>query len=234
MSQKNTTPRYHQLTPMLGELQWNLPLEDALLEIQLAWINELKREFPVEILNIRQGFTGIGLTWKNAQSQKRFMANYPRMAVKPEGLSRKIWEVPVCYESDYGTDLGSLAILKHMRVNDIIDLHTKPLYRIHFYGFLPGFMYLNGLTEALHTPRKKVPDRAILPGSVAIGGTQTGIYPMESPGGWHILGRTPVPLFMAERHPPVWAEIGERIQFVRISADEMKEMMESPTLPKFR
>ncbi|WP_051287310.1 5-oxoprolinase subunit PxpB [Algoriphagus mannitolivorans] len=231
---KIQAPNYIPITPLIGELHWNLKPSDDLLELQLGWISWLNAELSHEIEEVRQGFSAIGIRWKNEVAQKRFAGNYLNMPIKPYQLSGKIWEVPVCYESNYGTDLGNLALQKHMRVNDLIELHSSTLYRIHFFGFLPGFMYLNGLPEALHTPRKAVPDRSVYPGSVGIGGSQTGIYPMESPGGWHIFGRTPIQLFDPEQDPPVWASIGDQIQFVRISAEEMNDLLENPTLPSSR
>ena len=222
------------MSPTLGELHWEGKPSDDLLSLQLGWIQWLKSEIPYEILEIRQGFTSVSIQWKSEQFQKRFAGNCQSLSIKPHPLSQKIWEIPVCYESEYGTDLGSLALLKHMRVQDLIDLHSSVFYRIHFFGFLPGFMYLNGLPEPLHTPRKSVPDRSVFPGSVGIGGPQTGIYPMESPGGWHILGRTPLKMFQADIYPPVWAEIGDQIQFVPISSDEMSDLLESHPQPKLK
>lgn len=228
------SPQYITITPLLGELNWNHPPNDELLEIQLGWIDYLKNQLGNEVKELRQGFTAIGIRWKDEDSQKKFALEFSRNTIKTKGLPDRIWEIPVCYESEYGTDLGSLALAKHLRVNDIIELHSQPLYRIHFFGFLPGFMYLNGLPEVLHMPRKSVPDRSVFPGSIGIGGSQTGIYPMESPGGWHIIGRTPIKLFEPDQSPPVWASIGDRIQFVRISSEEMSELLENPITPNYR
>jgi KipI family sensor histidine kinase inhibitor len=231
---KLPSPVYIPIHPLLGELHWDYAPSDELLEIQLGWMNYLKSELSTEFVELRQGFTAIGIQWRNESFGKRFAGNYQNNKIKPQALSDRIWEIPVCYESEYGTDLGNLALEKHLRVNDIIELHSAPLYRIHFFGFLPGFMYLNGLPEVLHTPRKSVPDRSVFPGSVGIGGAQTGIYPMESPGGWHILGRTPVNLFNPEVDPPVWASIGDRINFIKISSEEMNQLMETPKSPSYR
>lgn len=231
---KHFAPRYIQLTPTLGELHWNLEPSDGLLGVQLGWMDWLGKETAGEILEVRQGFTALGIRWKTAQSQERFARTISSVSVPPSPLSQKIWEIPVCYGQEYGTDLGSLALGKRMRVNDLIDLHSAGIYRIHFFGFLPGFMYLSGLPEVLHTPRKAVPDRSVARGSVGIGGPQTGIYPMESPGGWHVLGRTPVQLFESGQNPPVWASPGDRIQFIKIGAGEMKRMLENPVAPTCR
>lgn len=231
---KISSPVYRQITPLMGELSWNFSPCDELLELQVAWIHLLKTQFAEEVYEIRQGFTAIGITWKEQDFQQKFISQFKSLSPKRQELSNKVWEIPVCYESPYGSDLGNLALAKHMRVNELIELHSKPLYRIHFFGFLPGFMYLNGLPEILHMPRKAVPDRSVFPGSVAIGGAQTGIYPMESPGGWHVVGRTPLTLFDPHQDPPVWASVGDRIQFVPISSDEMSEFLENPIQPTHR
>jgi KipI family sensor histidine kinase inhibitor len=231
---KLPSPVYIPIHPHLGELHWEHPPCDELLEVQLGWMDYLKNDLSEEITELRQGFTAIGIQWSSEKYQKQFAGNYQRNRVKPQALSERIWEIPVCYENEYGTDLGSLALDKHLRVNEIIKLHSDPLYRIHFFGFLPGFMYLNGLPEVLHTPRKSIPDRSVFPGSVGIGGSQTGIYPMESPGGWHILGRTPINLFSPDQDPPMWASIGDRINFIQISGEEMNEVLENPKPPTYR
>jgi inhibitor of KinA len=141
-------------------------------------------------------------------------------------LSNAIWQVPVCYDPDYGQDLNSLAESKNLSLSELIQLHSEPLYRIHFFGFLPGFFYLNGLPPLLHTPRKSVPLLAVPAGSVAIGGSQTGIYPMQSPGGWHIIGRSPLIFFDSKQPIPVWAKPGEQIEFVPISAAQFQNWNE--------
>jgi inhibitor of KinA len=146
-------------------------------------------------------------------------------------LSTKIWLVPVCYELDYGKDLENLAKTKGLGIEELIALHSSTTYRIHFFGFLPGFMYLNGLPEILHSARKAVPERAVPAGSVAIGGSQTGIYPRQSPGGWHIIGRTPLALFDAEKNPPVWASPGDSLRFVPIHESELEKLLKNPPLP---
>ena len=133
---------------------------------------------------------------------------------------QKTWHIPVCYDPTLGLDLTSFAQAKNSAVNEIIEWHTQPLYDVCFLGFLPGFPYLAGLDSRLFMPRLEKP-RAIVPkGSVAIGGQQTGVYPVESPGGWHILGRTPVSFFDNQKSTPVFLTAGDRIKFEAISLEE--------------
>lgn len=185
-------------------------------------------------MDIRQGFTAVSVLWKNKQAQQTFKNQFLKFKVKPLKLTSRIWEIPVCYDLEYGKDLGSLAIEHRLRVNEVIQLHSSVTYRLHFFGFLPGFMYLNGLPVQLHTPRKSVPDRTVDAGSIAIGGTQTGIYPKESPGGWHIIGRSPISMFDPKKKPPVWAVPGDQIKFVPIDSEEMEKLLEEPPIPIFR
>lgn len=142
------------------------------------------------------------------------------------GLSPKgtLWKIPVCYEAPYGYDLMGLAEKKKLSVSKVIALHSGVTYTLHFIGFLPGFPYLSVLSEVLHTPRKVMPDLQIPAGSVAIGGTQTGIYPSDSPGGWHVIGNTPISLFNVKKKPPCFFKAGDKIQFVPIKGSEYQHI----------
>ncbi len=204
----------------MGELVWNEAPSDQLLSWQLGYQKFLENRWSNEIMDIRMGFTRISVVWKTEKAHLDFNDSFQGIDPSPSPLSEKIWEVPVCYEPDFAPDLVQLAEFKQMTLSQLIEIHASPIYRIHFFGFLPGFFYLNGLPEILHTPRKSIPNRSVPKGSVAIGGSQTGIYPGESPGGWHLIGRTPLPLFNPRNIPPVWGKPGERIKFVLIHGIE--------------
>lgn len=190
----------------------------------------LQNNFGDQILDLRQGFTSVAISWKNPQAQAGFQEQFGTITVDPKVLTEKTWQIPVCYDGRFAKDLEHFAHEKNIEVSELIALHSSVVYRIHFFGFLPGFMYLHGLPERLHFPRKAVPDRAVPRGSVAIGGSQTGIYPRESPGGWHIIGQTPISLFEAQRNPPVWASPGDRLKFVPITSTEMEELIKNPPI----
>lgn len=132
----------------------------------------------------------------------------------------KLVEIPVCYGGKYGEDLPFIAQHAGLSEDEVIALHSGRDYRIYMLGFLPGFPYLGGLDERLHTPRLQNPRTKIPAGSVGIGGKQTGIYPLASPGGWQLLGRTPLRLFAPERGGALPYQAGDLIRFVPISESE--------------
>ena len=134
----------------------------------------------------------------------------------------RLVEVPVCYEPEYGPDLDVVAQASQLSPREIAQRHAAALYRVRCLGFTPGFPYLAGLPPILATPRRAAPRVAVAAGSVAIGGAHTGIYPLASPGGWNLIGRTPWRLFDATREPAALLQIGDRVRFVAISGEEFR------------
>ncbi|MCI7129649.1 MAG: 5-oxoprolinase subunit PxpB [Lachnospiraceae bacterium] len=133
---------------------------------------------------------------------------------------KKVFEIPVCYGGEFGPDLAMIAEHAGLSEQEVIDIHTSTDYLIYMLGFLPGFTYLGGLDERIHTPRLANPRIRIPAGSVGIGGSQTGIYPMDSPGGWQLMGMTPVKTYDPEREVPILVEAGDYIRFVPIERPE--------------
>jgi inhibitor of KinA len=137
-------------------------------------------------------------------------------------------EIPVCYGGELGPDLDDVAKLHDLSSDEVIRIHEAGDYLVYMIGFLPGFAYLGGLSERIATPRRPTPRTAVPAGSVGIGGSQTGVYPMVSPGGWHLIGRTPMPMFLADRDPPVLLRAGDHVRFRRISAEEFRDWEPAP------
>ncbi len=138
-----------------------------------------------------------------------------------EGSSKgNIVEIPVCYGGEFGEDLADVAAHNNITEQEVIDIHSGGLYRLYMIGFLPGFPYLGGLDKRICCPRLKSPRTKIPTGAVGIGGEQTGIYPMESPGGWRLIGRTPITLFDPEGILPLPYKAGDMIKFVAIDKNE--------------
>jgi KipI family sensor histidine kinase inhibitor len=139
-------------------------------------------------------------------------------------VSKRVWEIPVCYGGAYGEDLEFVASNAGLSPEEVIAIHSGVDYRLYMLGFLPGFPYLGGLDKRIHTPRLKTPRTKILPGSVGIGGEQTGIYPMPSPGGWQLIGMTPVKLYDPQREQPILYEAGDFLRFVPIDEARFEEI----------
>jgi KipI family sensor histidine kinase inhibitor len=129
-------------------------------------------------------------------------------------------EIPVCYGEELGPDLPFVAENNSLTPEEVIKLHSEPSYQIFMIGFTPGFPFLGGLSEALFTPRLETPRTAVPAGSVGIANNQTGIYPIESPGGWQLIGRTPVKLFDPSRENPFLLKAGDLLKFRPISREE--------------
>ena len=147
----------------------------------------------------------------------------PDQLKKPKNeRPKKIIEVPVCYDPELAPDLEDFLKAKNLNLSQLIKAHTTREYPLYFYGFQPGFMYLGGLNPDLHHPRKSVPAQSVPAGSVAIGGAQTGIYPNNAPGGWHVIGRCPLILFDPLEPEPCLAKPGDLIKFVPINNDEFQ------------
>ena len=145
--------------------------------------------------------------------------------------SAKIVTIPVCYEDEeFAPDLGKVALHAKLTKEEVIKKHSSSDYLIYMMGFLPGFPYLGGMDERLATPRLETPRTKIPAGTLAIGGVQTGLYPVESPGGWNIIGRTPVKLFDLKRKPFFLYEAGNRIRFEPITREEFEAFDESQWL----
>ena len=133
-------------------------------------------------------------------------------------------EIPVLYGGEMGPDIENVAEHNHKTVEEVIKIHTSEEYLIYMIGFIAGFPYLGGMSKEIATPRLKSPRVKIEGGSVGIAGEQTGIYPVASPGGWQLIGRTPLKLYDADREKPVLLEAGQYIKFAAVTEEEYKKI----------
>jgi KipI family sensor histidine kinase inhibitor len=127
-------------------------------------------------------------------------------------------QIPTCYGGEFGPDLDEIARLHGMTPAQVVELHASATYVVYFLGFVPGFAYLGVLPEALATPRLAIPRRSTPPGSVGIADNQTGVYPFATPGGWRLIGRTPIAMFRPGRSNMSFLTIGDRVRFTPISS----------------
>ena len=170
--------------------------------------------------DFRAWLDATGMQSAHARIASRINAIVDNVAIPQVEPAAAAIDIPVCYGGECGPDLDALAVHAKLPAADVIARHCAAEYRVAMLGFAPGFAYLLGLDSALHARRHAVPRVRVPAGSVAIGGAQTGIYPRELPGGWQIIGRTPLVLFDALRDPPALLAPGQSVRFRAISADK--------------
>jgi len=173
---------------------------------------------PVEVA--RSSMNGTTVFDKAAEYLKLLISKDQDLIPSP----RKIVEIPVCYGNELGPDLEYVALHNKLSIEDVIKLHTSAEYRVYMIGFIPGFAYLGGMPEGISAPRKQEPRKAVPAGSVGIAGNQTGIYPLETPGGWQLIGQTPIKLFDSNRDAPALLQAGNIVKFKAISASDFREL----------
>ncbi|MFD3002706.1 5-oxoprolinase subunit PxpB [Pontibacter toksunensis] len=150
----------------------------------------------------------------------------PFVADAEENAGPRIVEIPVLYGGEYGPDLEFVARINELSPEEVVTLHTQQEYLVYMVGFAPGFPYLGGMNKRIAAPRRDSPRQHIAAGSVGIAGEQTGIYPIQTPGGWQLIGRTPVSLFNPRNISPSLLQAGDSVRFVAITEEEYKERKE--------
>lgn len=212
--------------------------------ILIEWPSEISEEILLDILAFKRqlsaiksediivGYCSLTILFHSPISDfKKLKKQLQSLYIDRKSMmfsERKIWEIPVYYGVE-NSDLQELSEAKGLTVEFIIDAHSSPKYLVYFLGFQPGFMYLGGLDHDLHHPRRGVP-KVVRKGSVAIGGSQTGIYPFESIGGWNVIGHSPVKLFDPSQEFPCKMKSGDFVKFVPISKSEYDQMSEGVEL----
>jgi inhibitor of KinA len=139
-------------------------------------------------------------------------------------VATKLVEIPVCYDASLAPDIVSLAAMHELSVEEVVKLHTEKTYRVYMTGFLPGFAYMGTVDDKINTPRKQQPRTLVPAGSIGIAGEQTGIYPFDSPGGWQLIGQTPVTMFDAKREEPSFLKAGDEVRFYAVTLTEFTKL----------
>ena len=165
-------------------------------------------------------FNPLKLDQENLESRLRAYLDRLDEIILPEPRQQ---EIPVCYGKEYGPDLADVCEIHNLSPQQVIELHSSATYIVYFLGFVPGFAYLGGLPEALVTPRLTVPRRSVAPGSVGIAGHQSGVYPFATPGGWRLIGRTPLAMFRGT-NAMSFLSIGDRVHFTPIAPERFYDL----------
>lgn len=184
----------------------------------------LQREPLPWIRNIQPAYCSLMITFDvlavdHAEAQARLIEYGARAEKLPVERTRLV-EVPVCYGGEFGPDLDEVAAKHNLSAVKVIQLHCSRTYHAYFLGFAPGFAYLGNLAKEIVTPRLETPRKAVPAGSVGIAGQQTAVYPFATPGGWRLIGRTPLDIFQKNRQPMEWIAIGDQVRFRPISRHE--------------
>jgi inhibitor of KinA len=182
------------------------------------------------VVNIHPGYSSMLLTLDkttNIDDTIRVVENILYVVQHSEPPEEKLVEVPVLYGGNYGKDIQRVVQFSKLSESEIIQRHQTGNYLVYFLGFTPGFPYLGGMDQDLTTPRIQTPRKRVPQGSVAIAGAQTGIYPFPSPGGWNLIGRTPLKIFNISNPQNSLIQMGNKVQFKSIGEDEYERLKES-------
>ncbi len=199
--------------------------ETALTRVR-AVAEALEQEKPAGVVDVVPAFASVTVFYDAAHcgSYAQLCAEIQACAARAEATMvsqrTRVLEISVCYGGEGGPDLAEVAARAKLSVEQVIAQHSGAEYLVHAIGFAPGFAYLGGLPTALHTPRRATPRTSVPAGTVGIGGAQTGVYPLVTPGGWNLIGRTPLRMFDALRVEPALLRTGDRVKFRAISAEE--------------
>jgi inhibitor of KinA len=183
------------------------------------------------VRNVHPGYASVlvkfdALRIDHSELEKRLQDFLPRMEAVVLPQPRNV-EIPVCYGGELGPDLDEVARLRELSADRVIELHTSQTYHVYFLGFVPGFAYLGELSKELATARLSNPRKSVPEGSVGIAGNQTGVYPFATPGGWRLLGRTPLRMFQGDRKELSLLAIGDHVKFVPISREQFAELQKA-------
>ena len=215
-------------------IEWPARIDEQILDDMLHYIKKLEHFLAEDNYEVVQSVHSVMVTNRIAASLEPQQASENDLLLPLQELYKKdipptkndryLFKIPVCYDEKYGLDLSIISEANGITISEIINLHTQNQYRVFAIGFLPGFLYLGGLDEGLHIDRKAQPRLKVPKGAVGIGGSQTGIYPQESPGGWQLIGQTPVSLFDVSLKRPCFAKPGDKIQFYPVSGEEYLQL----------
>lgn len=209
-------------------VQWEAIISEKIHTELLQFQKWVEIQFASEIIETVPAYNELAIYLKPGLHPSEFIQKLKALKRTPlsedSEVKKRIVTIPVCYDSSYAEDLSVVATTNKLTEAKVINIHSEKIYTVYFIGFLPGFPYLGGMDERLTTPRRKTPRSRVAKGAVAIGGSQTGIYPLNSPGGWNIIGRTPIELFLTKNQSLALLKAGDLVRFEAISKEEFKRI----------
>jgi inhibitor of KinA len=187
----------------------------------------LQKEPPPWLRNVQPAYTSLMVTFDACQTDHAVvevvLRQYDQRAKLARRPKARTVEISVCYGGDFGPDLEEVAALHRLKPQEVIKLHTSHCYHAYFLGFAPGFAYLGDVPDEIATPRRDSPRKNVVAGSVGIAARQTAVYPFATPGGWNLIGRTPVEIFRSDRKPMGLISMGDQVKFRAISREEFRK-----------
>jgi len=223
----NIKPTYQPFGESGILINWPAKINPLINDEVLQMDHLISKNFGEQIIEVVPAYHSLAVYLKDGENTADFVKLLENIDLTVNGESdrtKNIFIIPVCYEAVFAPDLEEVANFNGLSAKEAIALHTQGLYKVYFLGFLPGFPYLGGLSEKLYTPRKSKPRKNIEKGSVAIGGEQTGIYTLDSPAGWNIIGRSPLNFFSCENSLQCLLKPGYFVRFKRVSAKNYKKI----------
>jgi inhibitor of KinA len=219
-------------TPAERSLVEGLPLKNHITQEAHEQVRKLVRLIELEpiagVCNLQPGYSSLLIKFEAQRLRHReledILRSYVQRMTKVALPEPRLVEIPVCYGGDHGPDLKAVAEMHGMNTEQAIERHSSVTYVVYFLGFAPGFAYLGDVAEPLATPRLPTPRKAVPAGSVGIAGRQTGVYPISTPGGWRLLGRTPLRMFQPDRAHMSLLAIGDRVRFLPISQQQFAKL----------
>ncbi len=220
--------KYKPLGSIAVLIQWPQEIDKDILKNISLFRSKIQSDVGEYILDTIPAYCSLTVFFDTSKIRYSSMVRDLKEIYEVKNLklltANKLWKVPVCYDLEFGIDLELISAKKNMSIEKIIQTHSSSIYDIYFIGFLPGFLYLGGLDEKIHFKRKSKPRMRIKKGDVGIAGNQTGIYPRVSPGGWNIIGNSPIKFFDVNKNPPCFAIPGDRLVFRSIDKKEYLEI----------
>nr|WP_295866649.1 5-oxoprolinase subunit PxpB [uncultured Chitinophaga sp.] len=227
----------HPLGDSAAILKWQQEISMAVHEEVMKVYHGLRTSSSTYILDLVPAYASLTIVYDAAQIRNKervpglqWLKAYVATKIKTQEATTmpapRELRIPVCYDPSLGPDITAMAASRKVSIADIIAWHSETVYTVYLTGFLPGFPYMGKVCAALETPRRQQPRLQVPAGSVGIAGAQTGIYPLASPGGWNIIGQTPLRMFDAANADPCYCHPGDRVQFVPVTLEVFRQIQQ--------